>query len=43
MSAETPRLGVAHPTVVPGNHPGMDDADEAPPSEDPDQVTEESS
>jgi len=33
MSAKTPRLGVAHPTVVPGNHPGASDdedpADEA--------------
>jgi len=28
MSAKTPRLGVAHPTVVPGNHPGASDDEE---------------
>ncbi|SDX53640.1 hypothetical protein SAMN04487946_10123 [Halobellus clavatus] len=43
MSANTPRLAVAHPTVVPGNHPGMGDADEAPTGDDPDHRTERSS
>ncbi len=33
MAAKNPRLGVAHPTVVPTNHRQERDADEAPTSE----------
>ncbi|WP_435182829.1 hypothetical protein [Halobellus sp. EA9] len=43
MSAETTRFGVAHPTVVPGNHPGAGDADEAPADEDTERAADKSS
>ncbi|MFB6090746.1 MAG: hypothetical protein ABEJ97_06765 [Halobellus sp.] len=42
MSAETPRLGVAHPTVVPGQQSDASDADEGPADGDADRSDEPS-